>query len=512
MANGGMFRWLDDSVTLAIEHDAKLDPSECYDDEHYPDDFSDFNDLGKPMNPYSRAYLTRRTDPGSGENVGSDMLDVSVAALRTRHALAAQPCLALGRRPKDWWPHDLLAMCSFNDPRNWMLRAVNNNPSDFLVFPGDNVEESVQEAGNFSNADAEKRLRSCRTFDYCHRLQLAKYIPKFGFPNYHPTNAAIAAFGCPTSLFQTSVPKRKYSNSRNSGVCSHSWICPHCYAREARRVMESALGKLVDMNSRMLILLVESVPIDELEPSNTFSIGSIGLPTRKRLLDLVQRMGGTGGIWTQQVCPATKNIEFSEMNTEQQTNFGLEARVGVMAAVPNEIEKLEKLRTFGSRPIEGRQSFSHRVLPLRTTGSNSKSVEAAIRSVLIGGCKHGESYIPGLFYWPPVGLLTREQWLRRYRLTRRQPTYRHWGTLAEYPSKRKAPAKIAEAKPKVHQTSIIYAAIRDLYGDIDSVASEIPGRQTLRRQLAERGIQASEREVRAALKEVKQLEVKASNR
>ena len=465
-------RWKRDSVKLGQFQTLEVNPGELYEGEVYPDEYYEVDDQGRYHG------------------------DASVGALRARHALASQTCAAFGKRPRDWIRRDLLLKGAAQDPRNWLIRNVLHSRADFLSSSDVEVP-----------CDYEESYRLARAFDYSHRMQLAKFIPEFGPPHSHAISAAIAAFECPTALYMIKKAKAKVSSlRRRGGVCKLAWICPHCYARRCSAAVKLALTSAIKSNTRFMLLLVDSVriPNEGVRLSQPKSVGLVGLAVRERLQDLAQQFGGTGGMWTQQVCPITTWNSGSGDNFQTGYDYGLELRIGLMASIPATIDSMKKLQQNSSRLEHGGPTFDSFLTPFDP--SDSTKQRAQLRRIMIGRSKkcpvnnYRTPFIAGLFYWPPISLLDRETWLDRHRLTANQVMYRRWGDWSKQQNSLELPTTLAkDPKPviRLNRQSEVHAAINKLCAGM----SELPGRQRLRRQLNERGFSVSEREVRRIISE-----------
>ena len=415
-----------------------------------------------------------------------------------KYLVARQPVIALGRRPTDWLKRDLLSGTTGDDPRAWFYRKTLKNQPNFLLHKKDQVLDE-------SHGSV---VRASRAFDYSHRHHLFKIKAECP-PGTTEESWINSALDCPTSLYETRLRFRpKASRRRRSLVCQQVWFCPHCYCRAVVKNYQCA-ERMFEQSAPAFVVLITGEIV--LEP-RAYAQGKELLKTlRKKLLDIAKSMGGTGGIWTQQVTIERQAQDFwqgNELTDKSVDCLGL--RVGVMAVIPKEETSL---RLFRSSVTEGpsREPYlrvdAMRFDPKRTLRSAfSRRPTKGIR----GHDANLSQNDHGLFYWPLLAISNFDQWRARLEITANQPASRRWGSWSKQGS---APLKnhsTVESSQSVSVSANTISSIGKLAGKTDPVLDQIfsqlkkiPGRVRLQKELAKLGFTVTEREVRAILHDYK---------
>ena len=405
-------------------------------------------------------------------------------AERAKYAAAVQSVFAIGRRPKDWMKRDLLSGSSGDDRRNWFIRTFLKNDPSFLLQQSDRIKSYVERS----------TIREARAFDYTSRHHLFRLVDRLK-ENSDEWKAAAKAAVCPTSLYQTRVQiPHEFLFTRKNNVCQNASCCPHCYARLMADQFDASSQCVKDDPPEFVALLSRSSVVD-LSDSERFH--QHRRCTRKELLGLAKSAGGTGGIWSQQVAPAlSSETRWSGDEVRASQLEALELRVAVMAVIPRTRQSLERLRGFPSQ----RQHIEQ----LTEVDLQRFDVKRSLRSFFLKG--RDLSTTPnklqenshGLFYWPPVSICSRAQWVSRYYMMRNQPAARRWGSWSKQSSKTDPIAQTTEqsSSPTQQRRGKLLRAAEPILIGLGFPQNTLPGRVKLRELLSEAGIVTSERDVR----------------
>ena len=442
------------------------------------------------------AELANQHEDDTGVPRGAWVMPYSSLA---KYLVARQPVRAIGRRPIDWMKRDLLFGTTGDDPRSWFYRKTLSNKPPFLLHDRDQLTKKSDESV----------VRQSRAFDYSHRhhlLGLNAALPVGSIEK----QVIDSALDCPTCLYETFLRlKPKAGSRKRSPVCKQVWLCPHCYCRRTVSHFEYAQRKLAEEPPAFIALLTD----ERLLGPETQNNGHVVLKDlRNGLLQLARSMGGTGGIWTQQISPELYQADTWHGNVVDKSETEcLGVRVAVMAVIPKTIVSLKLFRAFGcdshlkSRSIR----FDHvRYEP-------DKALRFVLAKRLV---KRGWGYTSystqndhGLFYWPLLAVSSVEQWLARFGLTRNQPAVRRWGSWSKQ-GRSSGNLETASKSCHFHLEDNLNAATQEkarqmIVGFIHTLKAtlnKMPGRVRLINELRKQGVLVTEREVREALRRYKE--------
>jgi hypothetical protein len=390
---------------------------------------------------------------------------------------------------------DLLFGTTGDDPRAWFYRNTLGNKPSFLLHGRDQLTRKGEESV----------VQQSRAFDYSHRhhlLGLNAVLPAESFEK----QVIASALDCPTCLYETFLRlKPKAGKRKRSPVCQQVWLCPNCYCRRMASYFEYAGRKLAEEPPAFIALLTE----ERLLLPETQSNGHVVLKDlRNGLLGLARSMGGTGGIWTQQISPELYQADVWHGNVVDTTETEcLGVRVAVMAVIPKTVVSLKLFRAFGCDNQLGSQSirFDH----VQYEPGKALRFVFVKRPVRPGWGYTGYSAQNnhGLFYWPLLAVSSVEQWLARFRLTRNQPAVRRWGSWSKQctsPGNPKATNKSGDGhlddNLDVAAPEKAGQRIGDFIHTLKATLNKMPGRVRLINELRKQGVLVTEREVREALR------------
>jgi hypothetical protein len=408
-------------------------------------------------------------------------------APKAKYNTAIQDVRSAGSRTVDWTKRDLLIGGTGDDRRNWPQRKLLKNDASFLVQSYDRLKSSTE----------IQTTREARAFDYLNRRHQLAMLGSMERDSCDYRAAACASV-CPTSLYRTStlIP-HTWSFVRNYNVCMNSWICPHCYARLMVEKFRIASRRLKKHRPAYIALLSEENNIALAEQEYCKSRRA---SMRESLLSTAQKLGGTGGLWTVQLGPILEQRNYWDVNEAHYDNVEeLVLRFSLMAFIPEEHSSLTNLKAFITDANAIPQGTTIDIVPaggigaLRAVMVKSRNISTA--SVQLVHNSHG------LFYWPTMTLCSPLQWHSRFLMTRYQQSARAWGNWCRGCSR--TPSTKSESRTKQRRESLLEATIPILinsgYPDVP-----IPGRVDLRKLLGESGVEASERDVRWLISEVRQ--------
>jgi hypothetical protein len=280
-------------------------------------------------------------------------------------------------------------------------------------------------------------------------------------------------------------------------VCMNSWVCPHCYARLMVEKFQIARRRLREHRTSYIALLSEecNIALDNKELCK-----SLRESMRESLLSTAKELGGTGGLWTVQLGPILEQKHHWDPNEVHYENEEeLVLRVSLMAFIPEELLSLTKLKAFktGAHAIpEGTWLdivSAGEIGALRAVMVKSRNISTA--SVQLEHNSHG------LFCWPTMTLCSPQQWHSRFLMTRYQQSARAWGDWCRDCSR--TPSIRSESKTEQRRESLL-EAIKPILINSGYPDAHIPGRVDLRKLLGESGIEASDRDARWLINEVRQ--------
>lgn len=408
-------------------------------------------------------------------------------ATQAKYNTALQNVESVGGRPIDWIKRDLLIGGTGDDRRNWPHRKLLQNDASFLVQPYDRLK-SRTELGT---------VREARAFDYLNRRHQLAMLGSMEHDS-RDYRAAACASVCMTSLYRTTtlIP-HTWEFVRNLNVCMNSWVCPHCYARLMAEKYRIASRRLKKHRTAYITLLSEecNIPLDDKELCK-----SRRMSMRQSLLSTAKKLGGTGGLWTAQLGPILEQKQYWDINEAHYENVEeLVLHVSLMAFIPEERSSLANLKACVTGTHTFPQDTSIDIVPAREKGALRaimvKSRNISTASVQLEHNSHG------LFYWPTMTLCSPQQWHSRFLMTRYQQSARAWGDWCQGWSG--TPSTKSESKTKQRRENLLEKTIPILnqFGYPDA---PIPGRVALRQLLGEFGVEASERDIRWLISEVRQ--------
>ena len=440
-------------------------------------------------------------------------------AYQAKFNAAVQYVDAVGRRPGDWMKRDLLAGASGDDRRLWFFRAVLRNNPGFLVQAYD--APIRREHSNPDLPDEERKstqmelttIREARAFDYMSRNYLGQLIPQL---EEQPIafRVAAAASVCPTSLYQTKMLiAHQHGGIRRSQVCRNQWVCPHCYARLAARHLDECPQYFGQANVGFVLLLGRTVPLS-CEDANQFH--GFRDTHKNALIDIARSAGAEGGIWTQQVCPwLQRDKEFDGKRIYETSTPELELKISVLAVIPKNRPHLRRLQQFDKRVQAEKADFQ--VAKISTAiDLHAFDAKRSLRAYLVKARDSSQPAIRlenneyGLFYWPPLSICTTEQWVARFELLHGQPAAVRWGTWhqgsgpqAGFCPESDAPEFFSTHHRADERRAELLARVTPLLAGVRQKCDQMPGRKNLRKLLAGAGVEASERDVRWLISELR---------
>lgn len=411
-----------------------------------------------------------------------------------KYLVARQPVIALGKRPTDWLKRDLLSGTTGDDPRAWFYRKTLKNQPNFLLHKEDQV----------LNGSHESVVRASRAFDYSHRHHLLKLKAECP-PGTQEESCIHSALNCPTSLYETRLRFRpKDARYRRFLVCQQVWLCPHCYCRAVVQNYQLAEKMFAQSAPAFVVLVTGEIA---LEPTAFAQGKELLKKLREKLLDIAKSMGGTGGIWTQQVTIERQALDFwhdDELTGKSVDCLGL--RAGVMAVIPKEEASLRRFRSSVTEGLNGEPYL--RVDAMRF--DPKKTLRSAFSRRPTKGMRGHDANLSqndhGLFYWPLLAISNIDQWRARLEITANQPASRRWGSWSKQgsaPLKNHSAVESSQSAPINANTNSnigkLAGKTKPVLNQIISQLKKIPGRVRLQKELAKLGFTVTEREVRAIL-------------